>query len=104
MQIKNKVLIWMMGEILKKHGVFLYAWYLKTRDNVNENSNYYIILCLKNYILMDRIQNQFNNNFAVIKMISNNPSRIQIINAKIFYNQSILSYRISYSERKYTYH
>lgn len=61
--------------------VFLYAWYLKTRDNVNENSNYYIILCLKNYILMDRIQNQFNNNFAVIKMISNNPSRIQIINA-----------------------
>ena len=63
--------------------VFLYAWYLKTRDNVNENSNYYIILCLKNYILMDRIQNQFNNNFAVIKMISNNPSRIQIINAKI---------------------
>ena len=80
--------------------VFLYAWYLKTRDNVNENSNYYIILCLKNYILMDRIQNQF----AVIKMISNNPSRIQIINAKIFYNQSILSYRISYSERKYTYH
>lgn len=47
---------------------------------------------------MDRIQNQFNNNFAVIKMISNNPSRIQIINAKIFYNQSILSYRISYSE------
>ncbi|GAA5538636.1 hypothetical protein Buni01_03472 [Bacteroides uniformis] len=84
--------------------VFLYAWYLKTRDNVNENSNYYIILCLKNYILMDRIQNQFNNNFAVIKMISNNPSRIQIINAKIFYNQSILSYRISYSERKYTYH
>ena len=84
--------------------VFLYAWYLKTRDNVNENSNYYIILCLKNYILMDRIQNQFNNNFAVIKMISNNPSRIQIINAKIFYNQSIPSYRISYSERKYTYH
>lgn len=84
--------------------VFLYAWYLKTRNNVNENSNYYIILCLKNYILMDRIQNQFNNNFAVIKMISNNPSRIQIINAKIFYNQSILSYRISYSERKYTYH
>ena len=84
--------------------VFLYAWYLKTRDNVNENSNYYIILCLKNYILMDKIQNQFNNNFAVIKMISNNPSRIQIINAKIFYNQSILSYRISYSERKYTYH
>lgn len=77
--------------------VFLYAWYLKTRNNVNENSNYYIILCLKNYIL-------FNNNFAVIKMISNNPSRIQIINAKIFYNQSILSYRISYSERKYTYH
>ena len=84
--------------------VFLYAWYLKTRNNVNENSNYYIILCLKNYILMDRIQNQFNNNFAVIKMISNNPSRIQIINAKIFYNQSILSYHISYSERKYTYH
>lgn len=84
--------------------VFLYAWYLKTRNNVNENSNYCIILCLKNYILMDRIQNQFNNNFAVIKMISNNPSRIQIINAKIFYNQSILSYRISYSERKYTYH
>lgn len=84
--------------------VFLYAWYLKTRNNVNENSNYYIILCLKNYILMDRIQNQFNNNFAVIKMISNNPSRIQIINAKIFYNQSIPSYRISYSERKYTYH
>ena len=84
--------------------VFLYEWYLKTRNNVNENSNYYIILCLKNYILMDRIQNQFNNNFAVIKMISNNPSRIQIINAKIFYNQSILSYRISYSERKYTYH
>ena len=84
--------------------VFLYAWYLKTRNNVNENSNYYIILCLKNYILMDRIQNQFNNNFAVIKMISNNPSRIQIINAKIFYNQSFLSYRISYSERKYTYH
>ncbi len=84
--------------------VFLYAWYLKTRNNVNENSNYYIILCLKNYILIDRIQNQFNNNFAVIKMISNNPSRIQIINAKIFYNQSILSYRISYSERKYTYH
>lgn len=84
--------------------VFLYAWYLKTRNNVNENSNYYIILCLKNYILMDRIQNQFNNKFAVIKMISNNPSRIQIINAKIFYNQSILSYRISYSERKYTYH
>lgn len=84
--------------------VFLYVWYLKTRNNVNENSNYYIILCLKNYILMDRIQNQFNNNFAVIKMISNNPSRIQIINAKIFYNQSILSYRISYSERKYTYH
>ena len=84
--------------------VFLYAWYLKTRNNVNENSNYYIILCLKNYILMDRIQNQFNNNFAVIKMISNNPSRIQIINAKIFYNQSILSYRISYSERKYTSH
>lgn len=84
--------------------VFLYAWYLKTRNNVNEDSNYYIILCLKNYILMDRIQNQFNNNFAVIKMISNNPSRIQIINAKIFYNQSILSYRISYSERKYTYH
>ena len=84
--------------------VFLYAWYLKTRNNVNENSNYYIILCLKNYILMDRIQNQFNNNFAVIKMISNNPSRIQIINAKIFYNQSTLSYRISYSERKYTYH
>lgn len=84
--------------------VFLYAWYLKTRNNVNENSNYYIILCLKNYILMDRIQNQFNNNFAVIKMISNNPSRIQIINAKIFYNQSILSYCISYSERKYTYH
>lgn len=84
--------------------VFLYAWYLKTRNNVNENSNYYIILCLKNYILMDRIQNQFNNNFAVIKMISNNPSRIQIINAKFFYNQSILSYRISYSERKYTYH
>ena len=84
--------------------VFLYAWYLKTRNNVNENSNYYIILCLKNYILMDRIQNQFNNNFAVIKMISNNPSRIQIINAKIFYIQSILSYRISYSERKYTYH
>lgn len=84
--------------------VFLYAWYLKTRNNVNENSNYYIILCLKNYILMDRIQNQFNNNFAVIKMISNNPSRIQIINTKIFYNQSILSYRISYSERKYTYH
>lgn len=84
--------------------VFLYAWYLKTRNNVNENSNYYIILCLKNYILMDRIQNKFNNNFAVIKMISNNPSRIQIINAKIFYNQSILSYRISYSERKYTYH
>ena len=83
--------------------VFLYAWYLKTRNNVNENSNYYIILCLKNYILMDRIQNQFNNNFAVIKMISNNPSRIQIINAN-FYNQSILSYRISYSERKYTYH
>ena len=33
---------------------------------------------------MDRIQNQFNNNFAVIKMISNNPSRIQIINAKSF--------------------
>lgn len=64
--------------------VFLYAWYLKTRNNVNENSNYYIILCLKNYILMDRIQNQFNNNFAVIKMISNNPSRIQIINAKFF--------------------
>lgn len=94
----------MMGEILKKTWCFLYAWYLKTRDNVNENSNYYIILCLKNYILMDRIQNQFNNNFAVIKMISNNPSRIQIINAKIFYNQSILSYRISYSERKYTYH
>ncbi len=84
--------------------VFLYAWYLKTRNNVNENSNYYIILCLKNYILMDRIQNQFNNNFAVIKMISNNPSRIQIINANFFYNQSILSYRISYSERKYTYH
>ena len=84
--------------------VFLYAWYLKTRNNVNENSNYYIILCFKNYILMDRIPNQFNNNFAVIKMISNNPSRIQIINAKIFYNQSILSYRISYSERKYTYH
>lgn len=84
--------------------VFLYAWYLKTRNNVNENSNYYIILCLKNYILIDRIQNQFNNNFAVIKMISNNPSRIQIINAKIFYNQSIPSYRISYSERKYTYH
>ena len=94
----------MMGEILKKTMVFLYAWYLKTRNNVNENSNYYIILCLKNYILMDRIQNQFNNNFAVIKMISNNPSRIQIINAKIFYNQSIPSYRISYSERKYTYH
>ena len=69
--------------------VFLYAWYLKTRNNVNENSNYYIILCLKNYILMDRIQNQFNNNFAVIKMISNNPSRIQIINANFFYNQSI---------------
>lgn len=67
--------------------VFLYAWYLKTRNNVNENSNYYIILCLKNYILIDRIQNQFNNNFAVIKMISNNPSRIQIINAKIFYSQ-----------------
>lgn len=67
--------------------VFLYAWYLKTRNNVNENSNYYIILCLKNYILMDKIQNQFNNNFAVIKMISNNPSRIQIINAKIFYSQ-----------------
>ena len=84
--------------------MFLYAWYLKTRNNVNENSNYYIILCLKNYILMDRIQNQFNNNFAVIKMISNNPSRIQIINANFFYNQSILSYRISYSERKYTYH
>ena len=84
--------------------VFLYAWYLKTRNNVNENSNYYIILCLKNYILMDRIQNQFNNNFAVIKMISNNPSRIQIIKANFFYNQSILSYRISYSERKYTYH
>lgn len=21
--------------------VFLYAWYLKTRNNVNENSNYY---------------------------------------------------------------
>ena len=84
--------------------VVLYAWYLKTRNNVNENSNYYIILCLKNYILMDRIQNQFNNNFTVIKMISNNPSRIQIINAKIFYNQSIPSYRISYSERKYTYH
>ena len=84
--------------------VFLYAWYLKTRNNVNENSNYYIILCLKNYILMDRIQNQFNNNFAVIKMISNNHSRIQIINAKIFYNQSIISYRIIYSERKYTYH
>lgn len=40
--------------------VFLYAWYLKTRNNVNENSNYYIILCLKNYILMDKIQNQFN--------------------------------------------
>ena len=57
----------MMGEILKKNMVFLYAWYLKTRNNVNENSNYYIILCLKNYILMDRIQNQFNNNFAVIK-------------------------------------
>ena len=93
----------MMGEILKNM-VFLYAWYLKTRNNVNENSNYYIILCLKNYILMDRIQNQFNNNFAVIKMISNNPSRIQIINANFFYNQSILSYRISYSERKYTYH
>ena len=93
----------MNGRNIKKHGV-LYAWYLKTRNNVNENSNYYIILCLKNYILMDRIQNQFNNNFAVIKMISNNPSRIQIINAKIFYNQSILSYRISYSERKYTYH
>ena len=74
----------MMGEIFKKNMVFLYAWYLKTRNNVNENSNYYIILCLKNYILMDRIQNQFNNNFAVIKMISNNPSRIQIINAKIF--------------------
>lgn len=65
--------------------VFLYAWYLKTRNNVNENSNYYIILCLKNYILMDRIQNQFNNNFAVIKMISNNPSRIQIINANFFF-------------------
>lgn len=77
----------MMGEILKKNMVFLYAWYLKTRNNVNENSNYYIILCLKNYILMDKIQNQFNNNFAVIKMISNNPSRIQIINAKIFYSQ-----------------
>ena len=92
------------GKKNKKNMVFLYAWYLKTRNNVNENSNYYIILCLKNYILMDRIQNQFNNNFAVIKMISNNPSRIQIINAKIFYNQSILSYRISYSERKYTYH
>lgn len=92
------------GRNIKKNMVFLYAWYLKTRNNVNENSNYYIILCLKNYILMDRIQNQFNNNFAVIKMVSNNPSRIQIINAKIFYNQSILSYRISYSERKYTYH
>ena len=75
--------------------VFLYAWYLKTRNNVNENSNYYIILCLKNYILMDRIQNQFNNNFAVIKMISNNPSRIQIINAKIFYIWPIyLKYQI----------
>lgn len=92
------------GRNIKKTWCFLYAWYLKTRDNVNENSNYYIILCLKNYILMDRIQNQFNNNFAVIKMISNNPSRIQIINANFFYNQSILSYRISYSERKYTYH
>ena len=92
------------GRNIKKNMVFLYAWCLKTRNNVNENSNYYIILCLKNYILMDRIQNQFNNNFAVIKMISNNPSRIQIINAKIFYNQSIPSYRISYSERKYTYH
>lgn len=67
--------------------VFLYAWYLKTRNNVNENSNYYIILCLKNYILMDKIQNQFNNNFAVIKMISNNPSRIQIINA----NQQLIN-------------
>ena len=66
----------MMGEIFKKHGVFI---------------------CMV-------FKNQFNNNFAVIKMISNNPSRIQIINAKIFYNQSILSYRISYSERKYTYH
>ncbi len=75
------------GEKIKKNMVFLYAWDLKTRNNVNENSNYYIILCLKNYILMDKIQNQFNNNFAVIKMISNNPSRIQIINAKIFYSQ-----------------
>lgn len=75
------------GEKIKKNMVLLYAWDLKTRNNVNENSNYYIILCLKNYILMDKIQNQFNNNFAVIKMISNNPSRIQIINAKIFYSQ-----------------
>lgn len=75
------------GRNIKKNMVFLYAWYLKNRNNVNENSNYYIILCLKNYILMDKIQNQFNNNFAVIKMISNNPSRIQIINAKIFYSQ-----------------
>lgn len=76
--------------------VFLYAWYLKTRNNVNENSNYYIILCLKNYILMDRIQNQFNNNFAVIKMISNNPSRIQIINANFFLQSiySIISHKL----------
>ena len=66
------------GRNIKKNMVFLYAWYLKTRNNVNENSNYYIILCLKNYILMDKIQNQFNNNFAVIKMISNNPSETVI--------------------------
>lgn len=29
------------GRNIKKNMVFLYAWYLKTRNNVNENSNYY---------------------------------------------------------------
>ena len=31
------------GRNIKKNMVFLYAWYLKTRNNVNENSNYYIL-------------------------------------------------------------
>lgn len=35
------------GRNIKKNMVFLYAWYLKTRNNVNENSNYYTSVPLK---------------------------------------------------------
>lgn len=37
------------GEKIKKNMVFLYTWDLKTRNNVNGNNNYYIILLKQLY-------------------------------------------------------